>query len=215
VRYIEDAADSKKLNRFGSGAIIMAGSGMCDAGRIRHHLKNHLSRAGTTVLLVGYMAPGTLGRLLSEGADMVRIHGEEIAVNARIRKLEEYSGHADQGGLISWVRERAPIHRGIYLIHGEDGARNILADLLAKDGFQAKNVHLPAVGQTERLTAKGPKTMRIRTPVDIKAAAKSDWHNDYASTVLDLRKTLDDIPGEKAKQKLLRRIHGLLQRERR
>ncbi|MEQ9448515.1 MAG: MBL fold metallo-hydrolase, partial [Rhodospirillaceae bacterium] len=206
------SAESKRLNRLGSGAIILAGSGMCDAGRIRHHLKNHLSRPGSTVLMVGYQAPGTVGRLLSEGANMVRIHGEEIAVNARIRMLDEYSGHADQSGLISWIRARAPVRRGIYLIHGEDGARSTLSDILAREGFEAGQIHLPVVGQTERLTAKGPRTLRVRTPVDIPAVAKSDWHNVYARTVLDLRRALDGMRSNRDREKLLRRIERLLKK---
>ncbi len=215
VHYVENTEASKSLSRLGSGAIIMAGSGMCDAGRIRHHLKRYLSRTNTTLLLVGYQAPGTLGRIIAEGAKMVRIHGEEVAVGARIRMLDEYSGHADQKGLISWIRARAPIQRGIYLIHGEDDARSTLADLLAETGFEPRQIHLPVVGQTERLTAKGPKTIRVHMPIDVKSVAESDWHNTYASTILDLRRKLDSLRNDKEKQKLLQRIHSLLEGKRR
>jgi metallo-beta-lactamase family protein len=213
VHYVESTEDSKSLARLGSGAIIMAGSGMCDAGRIRHHLKNYLGRSNTTLILVGYQAPGTLGRLISQGTKMVRIHGEEIAVSARIRMLDEYSGHADQSGIVSWIRARAPIHRGIYLIHGEENARNILADKLANAGFDSHQIHLPAVGQTERLTVKGPRTVKVRSSIDLKAVAERDWHNEYASTILALRHQLESLRGDKEKRKLLRRIQGVLDRK--
>ena len=101
--FVESAAESAGLQRITSGAIIMAGSGMCDAGRIRAHLKDNLYSSANTVLLVGYQAPGTLGSLLLQGARSVRIHGEEIRVAARIRMLDIYSGHADRRALARWV----------------------------------------------------------------------------------------------------------------
>src|SRR5688500_10400086 len=89
------------------------------AGRIRHQLRNQLWRPQNTVLLIGYQAPGTLGRLLQEGAELVKIMGEEIKVKSRIKKLEIYSGHADRADLLAWVKARLPIQRGLFLIHGE------------------------------------------------------------------------------------------------
>ncbi len=210
IKYVEDVEDSKGLARLSSGAVIMAGSGMCDAGRIRHHLKNNLCRSGTTVILTGYQAPGTLGRLLSTGAKMVRIHGEEITVAARIRKLEDYSGHADQTGLVAWVNERLPVRQGIYLTHGEEDAREGLFEHLQKIGFEHQRIHLPSIGQTEHLTAKGPRTRRVKAPVNISEAATSDWHNEYAQTTLELRDHLDKLKTDRARRSVLRRIRKLL-----
>lgn len=214
LRFIEDADDSRKLGRLSSGAIIIAGSGMCDAGRIRHHLKNHLSEDTTTVILVGYQAPGTLGRLLSQKVPMVRIQGEEIAVRARVRLLDEYSGHADQEGLAAWVKERLPIRRGLFLVHGEEGARTALAGVLETWGVSHTLIHRPQMGETVRLTAKGPKTERVRARVDVAATANADWHNVYADTVLTLRRALDEAKDEKKRQTLLNRIRDVLQASR-
>lgn len=206
LHYVEDAQDSRKLSRLRSGGIIIAGSGMCDAGRIRHHLKNNLGDGAATVLLVGYQAPGTLGRLLSQGVSMVRIEGEEIAVKARVRGLEDYSGHADQAGLVAWIKARMPIAHNIFLVHGEENARTGLAACLAEAGIDARCYLTPQMGETVRLTAAGAKTERIRSSVDIAAVAMADWHNAYARTVLDLRKRLDSLPNDAARQKLLDRL---------
>ena len=95
LRFTETVDESKSIARLSGFHIIIAASGMCDAGRIRHHLKRWLWRSEATVLLVGFQAQGTLGRFLHDGAKAVRIQGEEINVAARIRYLDEYSGHAD------------------------------------------------------------------------------------------------------------------------
>lgn len=210
LRFIEDAEDSRKLGRLRGGAIIIAGSGMCDAGRIRHHLKNHLSEESATVILVGYQAPGTLGRLLSEKVSMVRIHGEEVAVRARIRFLDGYSGHADQEGLVSWVNGRLPVRQGLFVVHGEEGARTTMASALERAGLPRKATHLPQMGETVRLTSKGAMTERIRARVDVAATANADWHNAYAETILALRRTLDKAKNEKQRQKVLNRIRDVL-----
>ena len=104
---------------------------MCDAGRIRYRLKNWLWRDEATVLLVGYQAQGTLGRILQDGAAAVRIQGEDITVRARIRTIDLYSGHADGPELAAWLKERLPIRNQVFLVHGEapamDGLRARLA----------------------------------------------------------------------------------------
>ncbi|MGE3476533.1 MAG: MBL fold metallo-hydrolase RNA specificity domain-containing protein [Rhodospirillaceae bacterium] len=210
LRFIEEADASRKLGRLRGGAIIIAGSGMCDAGRIRHHLKNHLSDAATTVLLVGYQAPGTLGRLLSQNVPMVRIQGDEVAVKAHISRLDEYSGHADQEGLTQWVRERMPVRQGLFLVHGEEDARSALADVLAASGVSREAIHIPEMGETVRLTAKGAKTERIRARVDVAANADADWHNLYADTILTLRRSLDEAKGEKQRQRILAGVRDVL-----
>lgn len=211
LRYVQTVEESKNLSRLRGGAIIMAGSGMCDAGRIRHHLKNNLSRSDTTVLLVGYQAPGSLGRLLRDGAALVRIQGDEIAVAARIRLLDEYSGHADQARLLEWVGQRAPVRQSIFLVHGEDDARATLGDLLAKTGIPRRRIHIPALGETTRLTTAGAKTVRVRARVP-EAAQTADWHNTYAATVLALRQQLEALKSDEAREHLLARIKRDIER---
>jgi len=211
LRYVETVEESKNLGRLRGGAIIMAGSGMCDAGRIRHHLKNNLSRPDSTVLLVGYQAPGSLGRLLKDGAAFVKIQGDEVSVAAHIRTLDEYSGHADQARLLKWLAHREPVRQKIFLVHGEDEARQTLALVLAEYGVQRKRIHIPVLGETTRLTYTGAKTVRIRSRVP-ENAVTSDWHNTYALTVLALRQQLDALSSDQERERLLKRIRRDLER---
>jgi metallo-beta-lactamase family protein len=124
-----DAAASQKLNEQRGGTIIIAGSGMCNGGRIVHHLRHHLWRANTHVVIAGYQAQGTLGRELVERRKFVRIFGEQVRVNAQIHTIGGLSAHADQAGLLEWYghfRSRPPV----WLVHGEDTARKVLAEQL-------------------------------------------------------------------------------------
>jgi len=125
--------ESRAINQVSQGAVIIAASGMCDAGRIKHHLKHNLWRPECTVVLVGYQAEGTLGRRLAEGEKEVTIHGEPVAVRARIEKLDDFSAHADQNGLVSWVAGQRRRPRLVFLTHGEEEALNTLAARLEEE----------------------------------------------------------------------------------
>ncbi|MGD8977774.1 MAG: MBL fold metallo-hydrolase [Gammaproteobacteria bacterium] len=120
------AKQSMALNRVHQGAIIMAGSGMCEGGRIKHHLKNNIWRKGCHVIIVGYQAEGTLGRRLVDGAQRIRLWGETVKVSARIHTVGGLSAHADQDGLLSWYQgfEQRPL---VFLVHGESRAQEALA----------------------------------------------------------------------------------------
>ncbi len=107
LRFTETEDESRAISEVSGFKIILAGSGMCDAGRIRHHLRRWLWQRKATVLLTGYQAPGTLGRILQEGADSVRIQGDEVRVRARIVWTDDYSGHADCGELAEWIASRS------------------------------------------------------------------------------------------------------------
>ncbi len=129
LSFIENVEESRALNRVGSGLIILAGSGMCNGGRIKHHLKHHLWRNNAHVIFPGYQAVGTLGRMLVDGAETVRIFGEEIKVNAHRHTIGGLSAHADQAGLLRWYGHFDQ-HPRVVLVHGEDRAREPLAELL-------------------------------------------------------------------------------------
>ena len=112
--------ESKQINFDEKPKIIISASGMCEAGRIRHHLKHNLWRRECTVLFVGYQAAGTLGRKLIEGAECVKLFGENVEVNARICALEGISGHADKNGLLNWLSAFETPIRHVFVVHGED-----------------------------------------------------------------------------------------------
>ena len=132
------------LNRLKGGAIIIAGSGMCTGGRIRHHLKHNLWRRNAHVIIVGFQATGTPGRALVDGAQVFRMAGEEIAVKAKIHTLGGFSAHASQSQLLDWVEgfKRKP---KIYLVHGEPEAKRVLGDKLLERGWR---VETPGMGSS-------------------------------------------------------------------
>ncbi|MGE5398531.1 MAG: MBL fold metallo-hydrolase RNA specificity domain-containing protein [Chitinophagales bacterium] len=136
LKFARSKEESSGLNEV-MGAIIISASGMCDAGRIKHHLKHNLWRPESTILFVGYQAVGTLGRRLLEGEKLVRIHGEDIAVKADIRQLESYSAHADQAGIMKWLKGFKSVPKEIFLVHGEGQAQETLSQLIEKE-FQVK-----------------------------------------------------------------------------
>ena len=132
------AEESKAINADTEPKVIISASGMCDAGRIRHHLKHNLWRSECLVLFVGYQAEGTLGRALYEGAKEVKLFGEEIAVRAEICTLPGVSGHADKNGLLDWMlgfTEQRPAQ--VFVNHGDDGACTAFVQTLAEHGFTA------------------------------------------------------------------------------
>lgn len=131
--------ESKAINFDSKPKVIISASGMCDAGRIRHHLKHNLWRPESTVLFVGYQAVGSLGRTLLEGATEVRLFGETIDVSATIEELPGMSGHADQNGLVDWVTHIDPKPQKVFVIHGEDSVCDDFAHLLqAQHGLDAE-----------------------------------------------------------------------------
>ncbi len=125
--------DSKAINFDREPKVIISASGMCEAGRIRHHLKHNLWRPESTILFVGYQAYGTLGRTLIEGTDSVKLFGEKIAVEARIEQLEGVSGHADKQGLIDWIQGFKEKPKRVFIVHGEDTVTDEFADCLMRE----------------------------------------------------------------------------------
>ncbi len=148
LRYIRAAEDSKSLNTLDGPAIIISASGMCESGRILHHLKNHIGKPTTTILFSGFQAPHTLGRRILDGAKWIKIYGEEFEVKAKVVRLEATSGHADQKELLEWARATA--HHGhlkkIAIVHCEIGPGTALAELLREN--ELGSVFLPAKGES-------------------------------------------------------------------
>ena len=129
--------DSRMINTDRTPKVILSASGMCEAGRIRHHLKHNLWRPECTILFVGFQAVGTLGRTLIEGVDSVKLFGEPIEVKAEICQLTGMSGHADKDGLLRWVNAFTEKPRRVFVIHGEDEVENRFVDTLTDQGFTA------------------------------------------------------------------------------
>jgi metallo-beta-lactamase family protein len=143
------AQDSMKINDVPGPALIMAGAGMCNAGRILHHLKQNLWKHDTHVLIVGYQSPESLGRRLVEGQKQVSIHGEKIAVKAKVHTMGGFSAHAGRTDLLKWFNVLAPSKPRVVLVHGEDEPRKALAGQI-KQRF-GLSCRLPALGETIEL----------------------------------------------------------------
>ena len=132
--------DSKAINFDKNPSVILSASGMCEAGRIRHHLKHNLWRSECTVLFVGFQSKGTVGRAILEGAKKVHLFGEEVAINANIRVLGAVSGHADNAGLIHWIESFKPKPRHVFVTHGEEAVAQLFAGRLKNELSLAASV---------------------------------------------------------------------------
>lgn len=128
ITFTETVEDSKAINRVSGGAIIIAASGMCDAGRIKHHLRNNLGRDENSIIFVGFQAQGTLGRKLVDGASEVRLFGEDIPVHARIYTIGGLSAHADQAALMDWLGRFHKPPRQCFVVHGEAETAQMFAE---------------------------------------------------------------------------------------
>ncbi len=126
LQFARTVDESRALNESNQPSIIISASGMCEVGRIKHHLKHNLWNPNSTILFVGYQAPGTLGRKIVEGAEKVKIFGEEIAVHARVEYIEGYSGHADQEWLLNFIYSFIKKPKHIFLVHGEEESQQVL-----------------------------------------------------------------------------------------
>ena len=209
-RIIESVADSQAINAIGGGAIIMSASGMCDAGRIKHHLRANLIRRNATVLFVGYQAPGTLGHVILTGAKQARIHGRLVPIRATIRALGNYSAHADHSELLDWIKARLPAHGAIFLTHGEDEERTALRAAVMATGIAGDQVILPQLDDYFELTAIGiagkaqPATRRI-DPHQV----QTDWHNEFSDFTIRLSQQLQGL-GDEEKLALMQALQQQL-----
>lgn len=210
VFFTESVEQSKAIDRIHGFHIIMAASGMCEAGRIKHHLKAYLWKEETTVLFVGYQAQGTLGRILQGGASRVRIHGEEIDVRARMRSLDLYSGHADAPELEAWLMNRLPVRKAVFLVHGEDPALTSLKAALQRKAF-AGAIIVPELDDIYDLSAGSPRLEddheRRLAPASV---GRQDWNNDFSKLILDINQAVEQAADRRAKSFIIRRLRRAL-----
>lgn len=211
LRFTESAAESREIERVKGWHVIIAASGMCDAGRIRHHLKRLLWRENATVLIVGYQAVGTLGRFLLEGRREVRIQGDVIKVRAAVREIDIYSGHADAGGLVRWAQARAPVAGKVFLVHGEPPNLKGLSRRLIAAGFAAENVVTARLDESYRLRAGGAEFRAAGAPrIAHDAVAEPDWHNARAAFLSALNERLAKAADDAERQRLLEMLGAAL-----
>ncbi len=208
IHYVHDASESMRLNSL-SGAIIIAASGMCEAGRIRHHLLHNLPRRESTILFVGFQAGGSLGRVIQDGARRVRISGQEVAVRAQIRSIDSYSAHADQGELLDWIRARGPVSGSLFLDHGEEPAALELGRL-ATDAQLAPSVIVPEIGERYELQAGAPAKRLATGRPDLRRVMARDWQNDYADLATNLKQKLGRISDPDARREAIAAMQRVL-----
>ena len=185
---------------------------MCDAGRIRHHLKANLWRKNATVMMAGFQAQGSLGRILIDGATRVRIQGEEVQVKARIRQFDLYSGHADATELVAWVEDRLPVRQAIFLTHGEEvgsqrAAGSPVRPVLRRTGS------LPRISTTPiELSAAQFRRVDVNEPhrLNPEKVARLDWHNDLSKLLLDISEAVDRQADERGRAAVIRRLKRAL-----
>ena len=177
LHLIETSEESQALNDDPEPKIIISASGMCEVGRIKHHLKHNLYRSECTVLFVGYQAEGTLGRKIMNGEPLVKIFGEKIAVKAEVKSLDAFSGHADRDGLLGWIAAMKKKPEQIFIVHGELEAQNVLKEYI-QQGFKINAIN-PA----------------YQEQYDVDGTLLSDGKNSYKATrynILELMTSLKE-----------------------
>lgn len=213
LKFLEKPWDSDALERLSGWHVILAASGMCDAGRVRKHLKRLLWRRDATVILAGFQAAGTLGRLLSEGAERVRIQGDDVRVRCRIRNLDIYSGHADANGLVAWAKARGPVGGITFLAHGEPKALEGLRSRLVAAGFNDRAIATPGLDSRYVLTKAGITEAPSAPRIDPAAAAALDWRNARVSLLEGLDAQLEAAPDDATRAHILARLADRLRLE--
>ncbi len=212
LHFTQTVEQSMALDNLRAFHIVIAASGMCEAGRIRHRLKTWLWRDEATVLFVGYQAEGTLGRILRDGASSVRIQGEVYRVRARIRAIDSYSGHADAGELAAWLVARAPIAHEVFLTHGEETALAALAERLAPD-YGASRILRPVLDEAFELPPAGARAPEERPAPRLRPdqVGRLDWHNEVSKLFLDINDALARTADAKRRNVLIRRLRRALE----
>ena len=186
LQFTQTADESRALNESSIPSIIISASGMCEVGRIKHHLKHNLWNPNSTVLFVGYQAPGTLGAKIVSGEKKVKIFGEEIAINARIEYIEGYSGHADQEWLLNFIYSFITKPKHIFLVHGEPEGQKILKEKILETTDIP--VTIPEYGENYKLDGK----ISIESRVD-KANKNRYLRLEVIDRLSTLKEELEDM----------------------
>lgn len=189
LQFTVTAEESKALNEDRRPAIILSASGMCEVGRIKHHLKHNLWDPTSTILFVGYQAPGTLGRSIVDGAEKVKIFGEEIAVNARIEYIEGYSGHADQTWLLNFLYSFHNPPKHVFLVHGEEEGQLVLKEKIEEN--TGCKVTIPSFGDCYDLVGTEPVLLEETEEIGI---FKREFKRlDLIEKIEELKDNISDI----------------------
>ena len=214
LKFTRSTAESQALNLDRNPKVIISASGMCEAGRIRHHLKHNLWDSKSSIIFVGYQAEGTLGKLLVEGGKDVVLFGEEIHVNAEIYNLEGFSGHADQDGLFSWLAGFRQKPKQIFLVHGEEDSKKDFGKLISdKLGYDPVVVLGNSEFELDMNTAKILNFEEAEEAAvedeEIQAVRRqiSDIHNDIESILYNT----DLAMGRNISQDKLVKINNIVQ----
>jgi metallo-beta-lactamase family protein len=139
LRIVESEEESRAINNVKESSIIIAGSGMVNGGRVKHHIVNNIRRPESTILFVGYQAEGTPGRILLDGAKVIRLLGQMHPVSAHIERIDGFSAHVDRDGLLAWLSDIRVPPRCVFVTHGEEKAATGFANLLKeKTGWTVK-----------------------------------------------------------------------------
>ncbi|KPU27310.1 metallo-beta-lactamase [Caloranaerobacter sp. TR13] len=193
--FVNDQKESMRLNEYDYPKVIISASGMCTAGRIRHHLKHNLWKKENSVIFVGYQAEGTLGRILKDGVKKVKILGEEIKVLAEIYSIEGFSGHADQKGLMDWLKGFKKFPEKVFVVHGEEHSAKKLAELIKKT-FNVDAV-VPNIGYIYEFKDNETKIYQgeILEPLKKKENIKKELqevYNQFEVLVANTEKIIDE-----------------------
>jgi metallo-beta-lactamase family protein len=166
-------------------------------------------------MLVGFQAHGTLGRFLQDGAQAVRIQGDEVKVAARIRCLDEYSGHADGPELARWIAARRPVRRGIFLTHGEEPALKGLMERIAERTIPISQIFNPLLDDVYELSTAAPTPIEVshRRRLAPEAIVNLDWHNDMSKLILDINARIEAAADDRARGVIIRKLKRALDQE--
>jgi len=186
LRFTPTTEESIAINKKAGSAIIISASGMCTAGRIKHHLKHNLWRPGASIIIVGFQAQGTTGRKIVDGEKKVRIFREDVAVKAKVFTIGGFSAHADQKGLLEWVGHFASARPRVFVVHGESSSSRTLAEKIGE--VYSLDAYVPSWRETLLL-----EPAEMSTEIAPEKVLPADMIRDMHATIEELERELDDL----------------------